>query len=157
MPYPHIDATSSLLRVPLLCLVLRGTRPHTYSQSGSHYPLFTDEKLSFRDVKSLAQGHTAHRDQSPICLHTCPVSSALPKPALVEGRRPVCVGQQSLSCSLPGDEHSAVHLAGAIAGVHTISTCHGREQDTEFITSRALAGWVDAAGANDIYEVSPVI
>lgn len=67
------------------------------------------------------------------------------------------VGQQSLSGALPGDEHSAAHFAGAIALVHTISTCCGREQDPEFLTPRALAGWADTAGSNDIYEVSPVI
>ena len=66
------------------------------------------------------------------------------------------MGQQSPSCRLPGDEHSAFSFAGDISLVHTISTCCGREQDTEFLTSRALAGWVEAAGSNDIYEVSPV-
>lgn len=52
------------------------------------------------------------------------------------------MGQQSLSCRLPGDEHSAVSFAGDISLVHTMSTCCGREQDTDFLTSRALVVWV---------------
>lgn len=52
-------------------------------------------------------------------------------------------------------KHSAVCFAGDISLVHTISTCCVREQDTEVLTSRALAGWGDAAGSNHIYEVSP--
>ena len=68
----------------------------------------------------------------------------------------MCVGQQSPRCCLPGDEHSAVSFAGDISLVHTISTCRGREQDTEFLTSRALAGWVGAMASDDIHEVSPV-
>ena len=66
------------------------------------------------------------------------------------------MGQQSASCRLPGDKHSAVSVTGDISLVHTVSTCYGREQNTEFLTSRALAGWVEAVGSNDIYEVSPV-
>ena len=68
----------------------------------------------------------------------------------------MCVGQQSASCRLPGDKHSAVSFTGDISLVHTISTCYGGEQDTEFLTSRALEGWVEAVGSNDIYEVSSV-
>lgn len=161
--YPHVDPSSSILWVPILCLAFSWTQPHACSRSGSHYPLLQMEKLSFPDVKSLAQGPRAHRDQSPGCLSPAPVQGPVhsPKPALasplLEGDRPARVGQQSLSCSGPGDEHSAVHFTGALALVLTISTSCGREQDAEFLTSRAQAGWADAAGSNDMYEVSPVV
>jgi hypothetical protein len=51
----------------------------------------------------------------------------------------VCVGQHSLSHCLPGDKHSAVISAGEISLVHAISTCCGRQQDTELLRSRTLA------------------
>lgn len=66
------------------------------------------------------------------------------------------MGQQSLSCGLPEDEHSAVSFSGNISLAHTISTCCGRKHDTDFLTSRALVGWVNAAGSNDMHEVSLV-
>lgn len=49
------------------------------------------------------------------------------------------MGQHSLSHCLPGDKRSAVIFAGEISLVHAISTCCGREQDTELLWSRALA------------------
>lgn len=66
------------------------------------------------------------------------------------------MGWQSLSCRLPEDEHSAVSSSGDISFVHTISTCCGWKRDTDFLTSRALVGWVNAAGSNDTHEVSLV-
>lgn len=49
------------------------------------------------------------------------------------------MGQHSPRHGLPGDKYSAVIFAGEISLVHAISTCCGRDQDTELLRSRTLA------------------
>ena len=157
LSYPHADSTS-ILWDPVLCGAFSWTRPRIGFRSGSHDPLFTDGKT---EVQRQVPRHTRAGAWS-VCLHARPVSSALPqaRSGLLAGggQEAPCAWVSSLLAAVCQEtKHSAVRFAGDISFVHTISTCCGREQDTEFVASRALAGWVDAAGSNHIYEVSPVI